>query len=127
MTLSGTVAFLLLAAACSGDGSTAAGSSTAHEVWYRAEGTGTAEASYTLRSDDGGTRQQDIDLPLVNQKGETGLTFEGFKSGDSVYLSVQNTTPAGSVTCRIIIDGHEISNNTSSGGYKVATCQGTVP
>jgi hypothetical protein len=127
MTLSGTVAFLLPAAACAGDGSTATNSSQAHEVWYRADGTGTAEASYTLRSDDGGTVQGDINLPLVNQKGETGLTFEGFKSGDFVYLSVQNTTAAGAVTCRIIVDGKEISHNTSSGGYKIASCSSRVP
>lgn len=130
MTLTGTIAFLLVSAACSSDGSgptSAASSGKAHEVWYRAEGSGAAEASYTLRSDDGGTVQGDINLPLVNQKGETGLTFKGFKSGDFVYLSVQNTTGAGAVTCRIIVDSKEISNNTSSGGYKVATCQGQVP
>lgn len=99
----------------------------AHKVWYRAEGVGTEAASYTLRSDDGGTVQGDINLPLTNQQGETGLTFTGFMSGDSVYLSVQNAADSGSVTCRIFVDGTEISNNTSDGAYKIATCQGRVP
>lgn len=123
MMLSGTIAFLLLATACAASPSPP----PTHEVWYRADGDGTTSASYTLQSDDGGTRQQDIDLPLTNRKGETGLTFTGFKSGAFVYLSVQNKTAAGAVTCRIIVDGKEISNNTSSGAYTIATCQGRVP
>lgn len=125
MTLSGTATFLLLVAACASGAATT--KATTHEVWYRADGDGTTSASYTLQSDDGGTRQQDIDLPLTNQKGETGLTFTGFKSGAFVYLSVQNKTAAGAVTCRISVDGKEISNNTSSGAYTIATCQGRVP
>jgi hypothetical protein len=124
MTLTGTFVLMLAAAACGG---TDAQPKSAHEVWYRADGVGATEASYTLRSDDGGTRQQDINLPLVNQDGETGLTFTGFKSGDMVYLSVQNKGASGSITCRIFVDGKEISNNTSDGGYKIATCTGTVP
>lgn len=125
MTLSGTVTFLLLVAGCASGATTT--KATTHEVWYRADGDGTTEASYTLQSDDGGTRQQDITLPLMNQKGETGLTFTGFKSGAFVYLSVQNSTAAGSVTCQIFVDGKEISSNTSTGGYKIASCQGRVP
>lgn len=102
-------------------------SGAAHQVWYRADGVGTTEASYTLRSDNGGTVQGDINLPLVNKAGETGLTFTRFGSGDFVYLSVQNASGSGSVTCRIFVDGVEISSNTSDGAYKIASCSSRVP
>jgi len=96
-------------------------------VIYAADGEGTKDASYTLRSDNGGTVQGDIDLPLKNKAGDVGLTFKGFGSGDMVYLSIQNANASGSVTCQIIVDGVEVSRNTSSGGYKIATCTGKVP
>lgn len=86
----------------------------AHTVIYAVYGA----ANYTLRTDDGGIVQGTTDLPL---------TFTRFNSGDFVYLSVQNSEEYGSVSCRIIIDGVEVANNTSSGGYVIATCQGTVP
>jgi len=98
-----------------------------HKVLYEAEGEDTTEASYTLRSDNGGTVQGDVDLPLKNKAGGTGLTMSGFKSGAFVYLSIQNGKGYGSVTCRITIDGKVVSENTSHGGYKIATCTGTVP
>jgi len=97
-----------------------------HRVIYAATGELTRTASYTMRTDDGGTVQADGDLPLVKKSGGL-VVFTGFKSGDFVYLSVQNSEGFGSVSCRIIVDGVEISNNTSYGGYKIATCQGRVP
>jgi hypothetical protein len=42
---------------------------------------------------------------MKSQTGDTGLTFTSFHTGDFVYLSVQNTDAAGSVTCRILVDG----------------------
>lgn len=98
-----------------------------HTVVYQADGVGTTEATYTLQSDDGGTRQGDIDLPLMNQAGTEGLSFPGFKTGDFVYLSVQNTMDSGSVTCRILVDGKVVAENQSDGGHVIATCKGRVP
>lgn len=103
---------------------------TTHTVVYESEAPDSSTArtaSYTLRSDDGGTRQGDIDLPLRNQNGTTGLAFTGFNSGDFVYLSIQNGDEYGSVTCRIKVDGQVVSENTSDGGFTIATCQGQVP
>lgn len=103
---------------------------TTHTVVYEAEAPGSSgprTANYTLQSEDGGTRQGDIDLPLRNQNGTTGLTFTGFSSGDFVYLSVQNGDEYGTVTCRITVDGTVVSENSSDGGYAIATCQGQVP
>lgn len=103
---------------------------TTHTVVYEAEApdsTGPRTANYTLRSNDGGTRQGEIDLPLKNQNGTLGLTFTGFGTGAFVYLSVQNGDEYGSVSCRITVDGSVVSENTSSGGFTIATCQGQVP
>lgn len=103
---------------------------TNHTVVYEAEAPDSdtpRTANYTLQSDDGGSRQGDIDLPLKNQNGTLGLRFPGFHTGDFIYLSVQNGDEYGSVTCRITVDGTVVSENTSSGGYTIATCQGRVP
>lgn len=130
MTLSGMTGFLLLTVACSGTASPttpAAGSHGSHTVVYQAEGAGTVSASYTWATDDGGTSQGDIDLPLQSQADDNGVELYRFKTGDSLYLSIQNSTDAGAITCRILVDGAKISEVTSSGGYKIATCTGRVP
>jgi hypothetical protein len=101
-----------------------------HTVVYEADGSGARglrTVNYTIQTDDGGTSQGTTNLPMKNKAGGTGLTFTGFNSGDFVYLSVQNEDAAGDVTCRIVIDGVTISENTSSGGYTIATCKGSVP
>lgn len=101
-----------------------------HTVVYEADGgqaPGIRTGSFTLRSDDGGTVQGETNLPMKNKAGGTGLTFTGFGSGDFVYLSVQNEDAAGSVTCRIVVDGITISENTSVGAYKIASCSSRVP
>lgn len=103
---------------------------TKHAVVYESEApdsTTARTATYTLRSDDGGTRQGEFDLPLRNQNGTNGLTFTGFGSGAFVYLSIQNGDEYGSVSCRITVDGAVISENSSDGGFTIATCQGQVP
>jgi hypothetical protein len=102
--------------------------SMTHTVSYEADGDGTDSGHYTLRSPDGGTRQMSgAMLPLTNKAGGAGLQMDGFRSGDFVYLSIQNENGYGSVTCRIVVDGQIISENTSSGGYTIASCQGRVP
>jgi hypothetical protein len=92
-----------------------------HTVVY----TATADAAYgsgrtgmvTAQGPDGTVQQTGL-LPITG-------TFT-FHSGDFVYLSVQNQQSVGSVTCRITVDGVVVSENTSSGGYTIATCQGRV-
>lgn len=124
----GAFAVLVASVALLGNRTTEAPSAGAsHAVVYQADGAGTSAGNYTLQSEDGGTRQGEAALPLKNQAGDVGLTFTGFKSGDFVYLSVQNANGSGSVTCRIMVDGVVIADNTSDGGYVIATCKGTVP
>ncbi|HWD83309.1 MAG TPA: hypothetical protein VG497_30625 [Kribbella sp.] len=98
-----------------------------HTVTYVVEGESTTAATYTIQTDDGGTQQGEADLPLRNKAGGYGLTFDGFASGAFVYLSAQNDNGYGSVTCKILVDGDTISENTSTGGYAIATCSSRVP
>lgn len=112
----------------SGAPSADVGGHSTHAVLYEAEGQrarGLRSASITLQTPDGSSQAQ-VNLPMRTKAGDTGLTYT-FTTGDFVYLSVQNQDAAGSVTCRITVDGSVISENTSSGGYAIATCQGRVP
>jgi hypothetical protein len=100
-----------------------------HTVIYNAEGEGARgirTASYTIETLNG-SEQGVTNLPLKAKNGSTGLTLPGFKTGAFVYLSVQNRDASGSVTCRITVDGYVVSENTSVGGYTIATCKGRVP
>jgi hypothetical protein len=62
---------------------------------------------------------------MTNKSGATGLTFQ-FHPGDFVYFSAQAKEGSGSLTCRIVRvdDSTVISENTSSGEFSIATCQG---
>lgn len=97
---------------------------TTHTVRYDAEADAAAGGGrtgmVTAQTADGGTTQGVGPLPFSD-------VLDGFRAGDFVYISVQNQQGAGSVTCRITVDGVVVSENTSSGGYTIATCQGDVP
>ena len=97
--------------------------SSTHTVVYTTEADGYTGSGrtgmVTAQTPGGGSAQQTGLLPITG-------TFP-FHSGEFVYVSVQNQQPAGSVTCRITVDGVVVSENTSSGGYTIATCQGSVP
>lgn len=94
-----------------------------HTVLYEATAdayTGSGRSGMlTLETEAGGSSQAVVDLPFSG----TSTTFH---PSDFLYLSVQNQQPAGSVTCRITVDGVVVSENTSIGGYTIATCQGRV-
>jgi hypothetical protein len=74
-----------------------------------------------------GTEQFSPDIPMSNKHtGKRGLKLK-FWPGDFVYISVQNNTTLGSVTCTIhASDGETISHSASSVDYGVATCDGTA-
>lgn len=125
------VIYVAIGRSTTGPSSSATSGSTTHVVRYEADGggaRGARSASITLQTSDGGTSQQSgVALPLTTKAGTTGLEYSGFERGDFVYLSVQNGDAAGSVTCRIVVDGNVISENTSDGGYTIATCSSRVP
>lgn len=104
------------------DGSTAGASTpTTVDVWYIVGGN-VSGASITMRTPTG-ISQQDVDVPLTTKSGDEGLHFT-FASGAPVYLSAQNDDAQGSLFCEIEVDGVEVSKNTASGGYQIATCSG---
>jgi hypothetical protein len=93
-------------------------------VLYEVEGTASG-ASLTYATNDG-SAQGETALPLMNTKGTAGVGFTA-TSGQFLYLSAQNLGEAGTVTCRISVDGVTISENTSNGSYSIASCDGSAP
>ena len=133
-----SAAVFLAAVACGGQDPVSApvapapAPATPPHVVFFAEGDGTASGAITIRSESGGPIQKDVALPMHNtETGEPGISSDQFKRGDFLYLSLQNSEPVGSVTCRIevTVDGEKkvIDKATSTGAYKVVTCQGKVP
>jgi hypothetical protein len=92
------------------------------EVGYYVEGSADS-ASITIETPTGTSQQQDIPLPIYNKTGDLGLHMT-FQRGDFVYVSAQNDSEYGKVTCRIEVDGEVISENSASGAYAIATCKG---
>lgn len=82
----------------------------------------TTSASYTAAMPDG-TSQGDFTPPLKNRTGTPGLQFCA-AAGEFLYLSIQNGTSGGSVTCVIRVDGEVVAQNTSRGDYVIASCDG---
>lgn len=57
----------------------------------------------------------------------SGWWYKWTRTGEAtrfLYFSAQNNTSAGSVTVKIIKDGVTIAENTSVGGYVIATVSG---
>jgi hypothetical protein len=92
------------------------------QVVYEVTGNGTYFSM--TASTPTGTVQQNPDLPLQT---EGGGSF-GFKAtpGEPLYISAQIENGS-TITCRIKVDGVTISENTSTGSYSIASCNGVVP
>lgn len=75
----------------------------------------------------GGTRQSSPDLPmrLTGDTSAQGMHF-CVSAGEFLYVSLQNPKDTGSIECSITVDGKLISRNSSSGGYVIASCDGTA-
>jgi len=70
-----------------------------------------------------GIEQLTPDVPLVTKTGETGLVYR-FRVGAPVSISAQKKDASGSLTCRILVDGRQVSMNTSTAAYGIASCRG---
>lgn len=87
-------------------------------VTYRLTGSA-YEVQVTMQTPTG-TSQETVTLPYER-------TFHGdFGSLGFVYISAQNQGELGDVTCSIESDGGQIAENTSSGAYAIAQCDGAV-
>ena len=116
------VAAVIVAAALAGCSSTAPASRTTPvQVKYEVEGTASS-VDITIETPSGTSQGSDKSVPLRTDAGN-GITLS-FPRGSFVYISAQNQGEDGTVTCRITVDGEVVSENTSSGAYSIATCDG---
>ncbi|MCF8324035.1 MAG: hypothetical protein K9I84_03675 [Leadbetterella sp.] len=92
--------------------------SCAKEKSYSYEVTGTSGSySVTLQNADDNTQQW---ANVGN-----GWTYKWSQQGKRwLYVSAQNNRSSGNVTVRILINGKIIAENTSVGGYTIATVSG---
>ncbi|TFD10072.1 DUF2510 domain-containing protein [Cryobacterium sp. TMT1-2-2] len=87
---------------------------------------GTASSASITASSGTGTEQHDVKLPMTNTDGEIGVSHTT-APGAFLYISAQNRGDRGTVTCKIIVDGVTVSENTSSGAYGIASCDYSMP
>jgi hypothetical protein len=92
---------------------------TIRTVIYRVSGS-TTFADLTYENGSGGTEQQhDARVPWNKTL--------SLRPGQFVYLSAQNSMEFGGITCEILVEGRVYKQSTSSGGYTIASCSGSVP
>ena len=111
-------------------------------LWNQSTGGGTSGAPRTVTYDVGGTsrsadltysngagdttQQSGVDVPVKRKSdGISGIEVT-MKRGQFYYISAQNQGATGTITCTVKVDGVVVKTNTSSGGYTIATCSGTV-
>lgn len=90
-------------------------------VQYEITGSSVTAVSLTWQNDSGGTEQGDYQLPF--KKGYR------MKPGDFTYISAQiirPTTNAGTIECRIFIDGKETYYAKAQGFPSIASCSGSA-
>ena len=85
--------------------------------------TGTATAANVTYSSASGTVQNTVDVPMRNKGGGVGVIMKGAAIPSFAYISAQNDGASGSVTCKIVLNGTVVAENTSTGAYKIATCK----
>jgi hypothetical protein len=108
----------------SGGGSSGGGSTVS--VLYEVEGTADS-TTITFTTPTGQSQGTNLAVPLTTENGKTRGIRGDFRKGSVVYISAQNMGDSGDITCRITVDGRVLSENTASGGYAIATCEGVTP
>lgn len=92
-------------------------------VVYEVEGTADS-VDITIATPTGIEQKSGLSVPLKRKSdGKRGLQLT-FTSGSFVSISAQNQGDFGTVTCRITVDGVVVSENTASGAYTIASCDG---
>lgn len=119
--LAGLVGCSAAPEASAGAAATAGAARDTREVTYLLSGSAT-DADITIETPSGST-QRSVRVPLINKAGTAGLIFT-MPAGHFVYLSAQNSAGYGDITCVIEVDGKTVAQNTATGGYAVATCEG---
>lgn len=98
--------------------------STTHIVTYLLSGSATS-ADITYNTPSGTEQQQGVDVPLTKETDHTPGIEQHFGSGGFLYISAQNNGD-GTITCEIKVDGLTVAQNTASGEFAIATCEGSA-
>lgn len=85
-----------------------------YRVTYRVSGTAD-NASITLQGENGVQQFGSVSTPWA--------MTACLKGTSSPYISAQNLDSSGSISCAIEINERQVAQNSSSGGYTIATCQ----
>lgn len=99
------------------DDTAKASTSDDHVITYMVGGNAPG-ASLTIENDSGGTSQIDVRVPWT--------TEFPVDRGDFVYLSAQNSSDGGTITCALLLDGAEVQHAESNTAYGIASCSGRV-
>ncbi|MGI5219656.1 MmpS family transport accessory protein [Nocardia sp. CA-290969] len=86
-------------------------------VTYRVDGTAPASSVTYLGPDLGMARETGVAVPWSKD-----VTIQGW--GKIVSLTANNGPDGGDITCRILVGGKVMSEQTSSGPYASASCSG---
>ena len=89
-----------------------------YEVAYKVGGT-CGRASMTYANSQGGTEQTTRSLPWTQ-------AYYTMGRGDFAYVSAQNERNAVNIYCEIFVNGVSWKKSSSSGGYSIASCSGSV-
>jgi hypothetical protein len=96
-------------------------------VLYEVEGDRRLDHDHLYDAPTGQSQGTNLAVPLTTENGKTRGIRGDFPEGSVVYISAQNMGDSGDITCRITVDGRVLSENTASGGYAIATCEGVTP
>lgn len=98
-----------------------------HEVEVEYDVTGTTKcADLTLTTPTGIEQAADKAVPLDFDGERRGARYT-FATGEYVRVSAQSCSGRNlTITCRILVEGRVIAENTSSGPYAIASCDGTA-
>lgn len=91
------------------------------EVEYQLTGSATG-ADLTFTDQSGQVVQAAGKSVPLETKAGGAIRFRA-APGVRLYLSAQNATGSGSLTCAILVDGVVVSTSTSDGGYTIVTCE----
>lgn len=100
---------------------------TGRAVELTFDGTATG-VDITMSIDGKMSQHTGLKVPMLHKDGSPGgFQYEGMEPGTRIYWSGQNTGDDGTLTCKIIVDGYVVEQNTSTGGFVITTCEATIP
>ena len=92
---------------------------TTHEITYELSGS-TYKASITIENEHENTEQHDVKLPYSK-------SFTSKSPSQFLYISAQKEDKAGTLTCKILVDGISVSEATTTAEYGIASCDYLLP